>query len=75
MTLELIRTITLLCSVSSLENTKGAWAELPDTANYQHRCQLEYLGCMESNSGKIPVELISKRLVKCIKERKVEPSK
>ena len=75
LTLELIRTIALLCSVSSLENTSGSWTELPGTAKYQHKCQVKYLECVESNSSPIPVELVSKRLVECIKKREIEVGK
>lgn len=65
--LELIQTITLLCTVSSLENTKGKWTELQDTAKYQHVCLVRYLDCIEDQSG-----LIEDRLLKCIKTREVQ---
>lgn len=44
--IELIKTIALLCSVASLENTKGGWTELPDVSQYQLNCQKYYLNCV-----------------------------
>lgn len=67
--LELIRTIALLCSVSALENQEGSWTELPDTDKYQHQCQVYYLKCVDSRKTSIDVE---DQLVYCIKTRSIK---
>jgi len=58
--------IAQLCLVSSLENVSGSWTELPDTANFQLKCQQEYIRCVETTK----VTSLDNALWECVKAKK-----
>ena len=65
-TAEILTLMVSLCQVSSLEDTRGKWAKLQETAKFQHECLIEYISCYEKNSGNI---------IQCIKVRKIQGTK